>query len=176
MATDSALPSTLITILEKSRVSSIMTSRVISLTGKDSVLDAMKLMAKHSFTSVIIAENEKPVGIITHTDLVNKIFLKNKDPKKTLLAEVMSAPVITVPATTPLLKASDIMKTRKVKKLLVVDGNSRMCGIVTQTDIIKNLNSLYLAYPGLLHNPWFLFAVLAFISFLFLLNYLFLVR
>ena len=64
------------------------------------------------------------------------------------------------------------MKQNKIKRLIVVNENKCIIGIVTQTDIIKNFNKIYDNYRHLLWNSKVYFLIFIFVIILFLINIL----
>ena len=57
----------------------------------DSVRDAVKRMAEHSCSSILICDGETLRGIFTERDLLVRVVAADRDPDKTKLGEVMSA-------------------------------------------------------------------------------------
>lgn len=83
---------------------------------------------------VVILENGKPVGIVTERDIVNKIVANARDPTVLPVSDIMSYPLITIDPDADLLEAADLMRTRDVRKLVVVRGDI-IYGIITAKDI-----------------------------------------
>jgi CBS-domain-containing membrane protein len=52
-------------------------------------------------------------------------------------AEVMTAPAVTIGEGAPIAEAARVMKSRKVKRLPVVDGNQRLHGIISRADVLS---------------------------------------
>jgi len=53
-------------------------------------------------------------------------------------AEVMTSPAITALPNTPLVELTEIVTERRIKRVIIVDGENRLVGIVTQIDIVKS--------------------------------------
>ena len=66
--------------------------------------------------------------------------MKNKNPKKTKVGDIMSPNIITVHALAPLERAAQIMKDSNIKKLPVI-LNNEIVGIVTETDLSRTINA-----------------------------------
>jgi CBS domain-containing protein len=101
-----------------------------------SIVDASQLLAKQGKGYVIILEKGKPYGIVTEWDLVSKILATEKDPKKTPLKSITSAPLITIDPDQDLLKASELMQTKGIKRIPVVKGGV-IYGVITATNIAQ---------------------------------------
>lgn len=87
----------------------------------------------------------KLVGIITQKDLTKLISI-GVDLDKALIKDYMKSPVITCRIDTPLIEASKIMASFNIRRLVVVDEKDNPIGIVTQGDIIRNLDEKYEEY------------------------------
>lgn len=97
--------------------------------------DARRLMREHNISGVPITDdgktNGKAVGIITRRDLM---FLADDDKP---IHEVMSTNLVTGPPDTTLNTAESILNANKVEKLLLVDNEGRLTGLITMRDIAK---------------------------------------
>lgn len=97
--------------------------------------EARSLMRTQNISGVPITEggvrNGRVVGIVTRRDM---LFLTDED---TPLSEVMSTRLITGRRDTTLPEAETILKEQKVEKLLLVDGDGRLTGLITMSDIAK---------------------------------------
>ncbi len=110
--------------------------------------DVAQLMTDNLTDSVLIAENNFPVGIITDTDLRSKI-VTGRFPITIAAEKVMSAPVITVPENVSLAEAQLLLLKNNVSHLCVTaDGSDRseIKGIISQYDLIVAQSS----NPGIL--------------------------
>jgi IMP dehydrogenase len=96
------------------------------------ISEAMALMAKYRISGVPITVDGKLVGILTNRDL--RFETRMSLP----ISEVMTKDnLITVPVGTTLDQAKDILHEHKVEKLLVVDDDFHLKGLITVKDIQK---------------------------------------
>ncbi len=104
----------------------------IALGPKESTATARKLMDERSVSGFpIIDENGKVVGILTRRDMK---FLSQDKP----IGEVMTKDkLVSAPPDTPLDKAEKILNQAKVEKLLLVDKDGKLAGLITMRDIEK---------------------------------------
>ena len=117
-------------------VRDIMTSDIISVKTTDQVIVAIELMTKNDIGSVVVTENEKPVGILTERDILKKVCAKELSAKAVTAREVMSEPLITIEADWRLGEAALLMTRKDVRRLLVTD-KEKVVGIITQKDITR---------------------------------------
>jgi len=105
----------------------------VTLPPDRKVSEAMELMAKYKISGIPIVDDEhKLVGILTNRDLR---FETDHDQ---LIEDVMTKEnLITVPVGTTLKEAESILQKHKIEKLLVVDGNDSLRGLITVKDIQK---------------------------------------
>ncbi len=101
-----------------------------------SIAEAAKLLVTKNLGYVIVLDKGKPYGIVTEYDIVSKIIAADKDPKTMTLKQVTSTPLITVDPDQDLLKASELMQTKSVKRLPVVKGGV-IYGVITATNIAQ---------------------------------------
>jgi len=122
----------------KITVKDVMNKAVISVDSKMNVNEAAKMMEDAKVGAIIIMENNSPVGIITDRDFAVKI-VAHAYPITTPVKQIMSSPLITVNPDESIWMVSDLMRTRGVRKLPVID-NDEVIGIITATDLVKQLS------------------------------------
>jgi len=102
------------------------------------VQEIVATMAKFDISSIIVAQEDRPVGIVTHKDIVSKVVLPRIPPDALKAIEVMSTPVVKINEDASIEEAAALMAKKRIKKLIVVSGNSdKLVGIITSTDIVK---------------------------------------
>lgn len=118
-------------------VEKIMNKHVITVDPETSLLEAMQVMADNHIGCVVVAKEEKPVGMLTERDVLVAIASEEvRDVKKTKVKAVMTHYLITIGPKRPLSKAIKLMEENKIKKLPIVDDKGRLVGIITASDII----------------------------------------
>ena len=112
-----------------------MVHNVVLVKKTMNIEKAVKLMNNHGIGSLIVVERGKPVGIVTERDMLTRVLLASKNPKKTKVSEVMSQPLIVGTTQMKLEEVVKLMIEHKIKKLPVTeDGN--LVGLMTLTDIL----------------------------------------
>jgi IMP dehydrogenase len=106
----------------------------VTMSPDDKVSDALEIMRKYKISGVPITKNKKLVGILTNRDLrfesrfdipISKVMTKDN--------------LITVAVGTTLEDAEQILHKHRVEKLLVVDDQYNLKGLITVKDIQKKL-------------------------------------
>src|SRR5436309_6429699 len=106
----------------------------VTMSPDDKVSDALEMMRKYKISGVPITKNKKLVGILTNRDLR---FESRFDVP---ISQVMTKEnLITVPVGTTLEGAEKILHKHRVEKLLVVDDEYVLKGLITVKDIQKKL-------------------------------------
>jgi CBS domain-containing protein len=121
-----------------STVRGFMTKPVITIKTDSSLRKAAKLMSKKNVGSIVVTRGEKPVGIVTERDIVERVVAKGLDASKVLMKEVMSKPLTTIRSDMSLIDAIRVMQKKKIRRLLIVE-NEKLVGIVTQRDLLRAL-------------------------------------
>jgi IMP dehydrogenase len=104
----------------------------ITLDIDKSIGDAKALMAKYNISGLPVIHGKKLKGILTNRDI------RFEEDLSLLVTERMTSKnLITVPIKTTLEKAKEILQKHRIEKLLVVDNNSELVGLITVKDIQK---------------------------------------
>jgi IMP dehydrogenase len=106
----------------------------VTMHPTDKVSDALEVMRKYKISGVPITEHGKLVGILTNRDL--RFETRFDIPIDTVMTKKN---LITVPVGTTLEEAEKILHQHRVEKLLVVDNNYNLKGLITVKDIQKKL-------------------------------------
>ena len=127
-------------------VQDLMTTDVFTVDRNEALLTADRMMKLGRIRHVVVLGDEGEVaGVVSQRDLFHSGLIKalgygihaiQKTLDTLAVKEVMSTNVVTTRPDTPLRKAAELMFTRKVGCLPVVDG-SRLVGILTEGDFVK---------------------------------------
>jgi len=118
------------------QVRDAMSMSVKTVRVDDTVLEAVKKMNKFRIGSVVVMNANRPVGIITERNVLQRIVEPGMDPEVVKARDIMSAPLRTVDASAPLEEAARTMVKYGIKKLPVLEG-SKLVGIITTTDLVR---------------------------------------
>ena len=124
------------------KVSDIMVKDPVVVSADTSCGRIAKLMKDRKIGSVVIVENGKPVGILTERDLIHRVIAEGKDPEKCYADQVASKPVIAVSIHADVEMVVDIMNDYGIRRVIVVDADDQVIGIVTTDDLSKQLRGM----------------------------------
>jgi signal-transduction protein with cAMP-binding, CBS, and nucleotidyltransferase domain len=92
-------------------------------------------MAQKKRGSVVIVEDNRPIGIVTERDIVFGVVAKDKKPSDVAVRDIMSSPLKYVSPDMTLKQASRIMAKNNIRRLPVIE-NGKLVGIITNKDIL----------------------------------------
>jgi CBS domain-containing protein len=114
-----------------------MSSPVVVVAPDTSVAFAMTLMRRRNIHSVMVDMSGKNTayGIVTTTDIRDRIVAADRSPAQTMVQEIMSGPVITGRPEWTLKECSKLMQEHKFHHLPIADDFGVLVGMISDTDI-----------------------------------------
>ncbi len=114
-----------------------MSSPVVVVDKDTSVSHAMTLMRRRNIHSVVVdgGEESKGYGIVTSTDIMDKIVAEGRNPANTRVRDIMSGPVITGSPDWSLMDCSRVMNEHNFHHLPIADEHGTLVGLISSTDI-----------------------------------------
>jgi diguanylate cyclase (GGDEF)-like protein/PAS domain S-box-containing protein len=129
--------------MEMRLVDQIMTKGVTTIPLQAHLGKALAKMAAAGISCLIAVKGHKPVGIVTERDAV-RLVAEGVDPEAVPIETVMSRPVLTLPRDATVHRAAKLMKQERIRRIVIVDEQGGVAGIVTQSDIVKGLEGKYI--------------------------------
>lgn len=121
------------------RVTEIMTEAPLDTIEKGlNAAFAARVMKERARGSLVVVEDNKPIGIITERDLVRRVLGEDRSASGTKVGDIMTAPLINVGPEATITAAATVMYKNGIRRLPVVE-NDRLLGIVTSTDLPRAL-------------------------------------
>ena len=128
--------------LDSLLVSSVMKTDVKTENENENIMAVCKVMRDNNIGCVVVIKvqnTEKiPIGIITERDIVNvlgKLTIEFRTP----LSSFMSKPIISIQPKRSIREAIQLMNSNNIRRLVVVDENNRLVGIITEKDIFRQI-------------------------------------
>ena len=112
---------------------------VVTISSQASVLEAIGTMSDANIGAIVIQDGDQPSGIFTERDYLRKIALQGRSSRETVVSDVMSSPLITVPASESTRVAMETMTECRCRHLVVTGTEEQMVGIVSLGDLVKYL-------------------------------------
>ncbi len=111
--------------------------RAIFSSGPDDpVLEAIRMMADHQVGALLVMKDDRLLGIVSERDYARKVILKGHSSADTPVSQIMTSPVITVSLTNSVQECMQLMTSRRLRHLPVVEGNE-VLGMISIGDLVK---------------------------------------
>jgi len=118
------------------KVSEIMTTPIEEMIDKDTVISAARKMKDLNVGALPVKTGENRLqGIVTDRDIVVRVLAEGKDPEETRISEIMSKGIISCTEDQTPEEAAAIMADAKVRRLVVVDNEDKVVGILSLGDV-----------------------------------------
>ena len=116
-------------------VKDAMTSNVITVKPENSVADAALIMTHNEVGCLIVKSNGEPEGIITESDIINKVVAQDLKASEIAVDDIMTKNLIKIDPGRELNEAARFMSKMNIRRLAVVKDGS-LTGILTAKDIM----------------------------------------
>ncbi len=123
------------------RVAEIMARNVITIPGDATLVEAAELMSEHNIGFLPVITADVLVGVLTDRDIVVRGLGEGKNPYTTLVRSVMSSEPVWCYDDDVLTDTVDILTNRHVRRLVVVDNNNNLCGLLSLDDLAAHMSS-----------------------------------
>src|SRR5919202_2155939 len=106
----------------------------VTLPGDATLTEAARLMRDADIGDVIVADGERPLGVVTDRDIVVRGIAEEHAPSDTTVADVCTRDLVTVSPDDPVEQAVRLMRQVAVRRLAVVHGD-RLVGVISLGDV-----------------------------------------
>jgi CBS domain-containing protein len=126
------------------RVRDWMIDLLVYIDPDSSVSDALALMRRRYIHSLVVSKSaDNPVyGIVTATDVCDKIIAGEADPSQIRVRDIMTSHLITVQRDSTLQECAQLMKEHHIHHLPVADEDGGLVGMISATDFLVAAESL----------------------------------
>lgn len=124
------------------RLRDFATTTVVVAEPDTTALIAAQLMRKHHIGALVVVDAEEkssPVGIVTDRDLVLALMAEGLDADLFTVGDIMSTQLVLASPDMDAMDAVQLMRTQRLRRLILVDAAGRLVGIVTMEDILELL-------------------------------------
>lgn len=115
-----------------------MVDLVVFVDPNATVTEALALMRRRYIHSLIVSKSTDyaEYGILTSTDISDKIVAQDRNPDTVKVREIASPRLITVNQESSLKECSQLMKDNRIHHLPVVDVKGTIVGMISATDFL----------------------------------------
>jgi signal-transduction protein with cAMP-binding, CBS, and nucleotidyltransferase domain len=115
-----------------------MVDLVVFVEPDATVAHALELMRLRYIHSLIVSKTDDSpsYGILTSTDISDKIIAQERNPSEVKVREIMTSPLITIPCHWSLKDCALKMSEHKIHHLPVIDEEGELTGMISDTDFL----------------------------------------
>jgi CBS domain-containing protein len=121
-------------------VREIMTSSPACCPPDTPLPEVARLMIRHDCGEIPVVESktQKPIGVVTDRDITIRAVAQGLNPLNLTARDCMSSPVVTIKPQSSIDQCARTMEEKQLRRVLVVDDDGCLCGIVAQADMARN--------------------------------------
>lgn len=117
-------------------VKDIMSKPALKIEQDKSVKDAAAKIKDSRRGFLVVVKSNKPVGVLSDSDIIGRVVAKNSQPNKVKIKDVMTRYFVSINSDEDVLTAVRKMKRGNVHRLPVID-NGKIVGVISLTDIAR---------------------------------------
>ncbi len=104
----------------------------------ESVFDAIQKLANANIGSLIVVEDDRPVGIFTERDYARSVILKGKSSPTTPVRDIMTTRVVYAQPDQTVEECMAVMTDKHIRHLPVLYGE-KLIGMISIVDLVKSI-------------------------------------
>jgi len=120
------------------QIRDIMEKNVVTIEDDKTALDAAQLISEKDVSFLVIMKNNIPIGVLSESDFVKRLAADDKKASEVIVSEIMSSNFRWVEPETEIEDAIQKMLNNNIRRLVILD-NSKLVGVITQTDLTEFL-------------------------------------
>jgi CBS domain-containing protein len=124
--------------------------KVATISPKKNIVEcAAQMRSDHVGSLVVIDADKKPIGMITDRDIAIEVVAKRLDPAVETVEQIMTSPAVTATDEESMVVALARMREFGIRRLPIVDGEGKLVGVISNSNLVEELSSLL---EGLVRN------------------------
>jgi CBS domain-containing protein len=123
----------------------LMTRNPACCTPETSLQEVARMMVDCNCGEIPVVDNHesmRPIGAITDRDITCRSIAKGLNPLNMTAGDCMTSPCVTITLEASLEDCCRLMEENMIRRIPVVDGSGRCCGIVSQADIAQKMDHI----------------------------------
>jgi sugar-specific transcriptional regulator TrmB/CBS domain-containing protein len=108
----------------------------VETTNAENLSTLASAMLEKSVTSILITENQNPIGMISDRDILKEIVENQREPQKTSVKDVNYTPLVMLDSNESIMNALKVMRKRGIERAAVVK-NGKLVGMLTENNFMK---------------------------------------
>jgi CBS domain-containing protein len=120
------------------QIKQVMTRGVEVIRPEETLQEAARKMKSIDVGPLPVCDGDRLVGMITDRDIIVRATAEGRDPKTTPVKEAMTPGIVYAFEDQDIEEAASLMKERQIRRLVVLDRNKRLVGILSLGDIAED--------------------------------------
>ena len=123
------------------KVKDVMTKEIACVGVDQSASDAAQTMKDQNVGTVLVVDCDQLKGLVTDRAIATRAVADRKDPQKVRVTDIMTKDLIGCSEDDDIMDALKVMGEKKVRRLPVVNDSSQLVGIVSISDIAREMRA-----------------------------------
>ena len=139
------------------KVRDVMSKRLVTISPKATLKEAAETMIRNGVSFLVVVQDGKLFGVISEKDIV-RCIAEGRDVNSTKIEDVCTREVITVRDEDSIQDAAKLMRSHRIRHLVVVDSNKNPVGVLSIRDLVREeatLKKIEELTPEQLEDWWF---------------------
>ena len=108
---------------------------VVTIDPRSTVLEAAMTMNEHRIGALVCVDEKGVCGMFTERDILTRVVVAELEPSATRVREAMTWPVIHCSPKTTLDELRQLMRTKRIRHVPVIDMHDELCGMISIGDL-----------------------------------------
>ncbi|MCY3885710.1 MAG: CBS domain-containing protein [Gammaproteobacteria bacterium] len=120
------------------RVEDCLSEAVHSISREATIADAIKVLRDNHLNALVVnrRDEDDEIGLVAVADIAREVMAKRRPPERTFVFEVMTKPIVSVPAQMRVQYATRLLANLDLSQAVVIDDARRPIGIVNRRDLV----------------------------------------
>ena len=111
----------------------------LTLGPEETVAQAARAMVGHGVGAATVIDASTVIGVVTERDILQKVVAAGIDPGTTLVRAIMSSPAFSVPESTTVSAAGELMRKHHMRHLVVLDETGKHIGMLALRYVLYDI-------------------------------------
>jgi CBS domain-containing protein len=122
------------------KIRKVMTRKVDIIYTDSTIQQAAQKMKELNIGELPVVDGDQAVGMLTYRDITTRIAAKGLDPRESKVSDAMTMGVVVCKEEDNVDTAAEMMESYHVRRLLVMDNNKNLSGVITLGDLATSMN------------------------------------
>jgi CBS domain-containing protein len=134
------------------KIEELMTRSPVTVTPSCTLVQAARRMLESEVGSVVVADAGRVLGVLTDRDVALAVACPREFDPQTRVDRVMTPRPVMIRSGAPLSEGLELMRAHTIRRLVVVDGDERLVGVVSLDDVLIQVGNAMAAVADLVRE------------------------